>query len=1766
MNTLNSRKKGAAKKKKLKVFNAVVLSFVLIFAATTSYAAVTTGAVTVTSVTDTSAGIGSSSCTGNPSSFGFCYSSTNPLPTTADTCTAGSGAKNNFTGNLSGLTPGTLYYSRAYCVVSGVDNYGAAVTFTTDSAPVATTGSASNIMQTQATLNGSLIDNGANTTVSFEYGTSGWISVNATPNTVLASTTSTTPASTPVSALVTGLTCNTTYNFRVIAANAVGTMTGAAVQFTTSACTPPSAGTGSATVVSKTGATMNGTVNDNLDETMVTFEYGLDASYGSTVSGGTVVAGSGNSAVAAAITGLACQTLYHFRVTAVNISGTTNGNDATFTTVDCVTVPVATTGAASSVGMYGFTLNGTVDDSGGDTTVIFEYGLDASYGSTASGGTVLAGTESASVSSLVAGLACNTLYHFRTIATNSAGTASGSDLTVKTGPCTPTSTTGTANAITRTGATLDGLVSDNGALTTVNFEYGLDPAYGSAAAGGTVAAGAGSTAVAAAITGLSCNTVYHFRVTAQNVSGITNGNDATFSTSACIPTVTTSAISSIRRTSATGGGAVEDAGGAAITQKGVCWSTMIDPTTADSCTDDTASGDPYTSSITGLTLGTTYYARAYAVNSSGTGYGANTFFTTVNTAPTVPAVLSPLASSQTATTTPALLLGASGDIDGDTITYTYEVYSDSGLTSLAASFSTTNTAWTVDVPLMDNTTYYWRALAGDGTVNSLWTGVSDFFVNTANDSPTTPAISTPSDNSRVASLTPVLSITNAFDTDKYDILVYDFDVATSGAFGASIVSSVTGTPQAAGGITSWTTSPALSEDTLYYWRARARDNNGGASGYVSGSFFVSTANSAPSAPTVNAPADAGEAATFTPALVVNNATDSDRDSVNYVFEIDTVNTFDSGTGQNSGVVAEGSGTSAWTPAALSENIIYYWRAKANDGTTDGPWMTTASFFVNTTNEAPGVPTLQNPSDNGEVNTLTPVLSVNAATDADNDIVLYEYQVYSDNGLVTNVTGTSGAGTGWTVDQSLSDNTWYWWRARAVDIHNTYSTDWMPAAAFFVNNNGVNDPPAVTVTAPGASEPPTNSASFTIRWTASDPDSNPVIALYYDTTGSGYSGIQIPTGTFYMTDGNNYVWDVSGLADGAYYIYATIDDGTTINNAYAAGPLVIDRTGPIATISGAPAGPTQLTGATITISGAGVAEYQYRLDGGTWSAVTPYTTSIILSGLADASYALEVKGRDTVGNWQTSVTTATWIVDTIVPDTSITQAPSDTLSNAAFSFMSDPGSTFECKIDGENFQACSSPKTYSDLIRGNHTFEVKAIDTAGNIDPIPASFTWTVTVKDTVPEPLTFTAVADAALNAPVTSTTLSITGINAATPISITGGKYSINGGAFVSTAGTINKGATITVQLTSATTFSTVKSAVVTIGGVKGTFKVTTAALDTVPDAFAFTPQTGVTPETLITSNTITVTGINSAASISISGGTYSINGGAFTSAASTVSSGKTIRVNVLSALDYDSSASATLTIGGVSATFTVTTAALVLSPLQLAADTDTNPAIIWTTGGNAEWFGENVLSYSGGDAAQSGRISHSQSTWIETTVTGPFSVTFFQKVSSQLGYDLLSFSIDGVIKSSISGKIAWQQKKYSVTTGTAETTHTLRWTYSKNAKGSSGMDAGWIDRVVISPITKMEVLTPTGGEIVTSGTTTIISWKATAAAEKFKLYYTLDNGLTWKTINADYVAGTSYDWVVPPVTKAKNCLVKVHGFTILNKSAGLDISNSAFKIMPAP
>ncbi|MCL1921271.1 MAG: InlB B-repeat-containing protein [Kiritimatiellaeota bacterium] len=125
--------------------------------------------------------------------------------------------------------------------------------------------------------------------------------------------------------------------------------------------------------------------------------------------------------------------------------------------------------------------------------------------------------------------------------------------------------------------------------------------------------------------------------------------------------------------------------------------------------------------------------------------------------------------------------------------------------------------------------------------------------------------------------------------------------------------------------------------------------------------------------------------------------------------------------------------------------------------------------------------------------------------------------------------------------------------------------------------------------------------------------------------------------------------------------------------------------------------------------------------------------------------------------------------------------------------------------------------------------------------------------------------------------------------------------------------------------------------------------------------------------------------------------------------------------------------------------------------------PQLAWTTGGNAPWFAQDVVTYYGDHAAQSGHIGHNEESWIETTVTGEGTFSFWWKVSSENGYDFLVCYVNGTEVLHITGEDGWKQETLNL----VDSETTIRWSFKKDKTDilPTGEDCGWLDLVTWAP-----------------------------------------------------------------------------------------------------
>ena len=194
---------------------------------------------------------------------------------------------------------------------------------------------------------------------------------------------------------------------------------------------------------------------------------------------------------------------------------------------------------------------------------------------------------------------------------------------------TPTISTTTVRNITGTTATSGGNITSDGGATVTARGVCWSTSSNPTVSNSHTTDGNGTGSFTSSITGLTAGTTYYVRAYATNAAGTAYGNQITFTASIRTPTLSTTVASNIMKTTATSGGNITSDGGATVTARGVCWSTSSRPTVSNSHTTEGNGIGSFTSSITGLTAGTTYYVRAYATNSAGTAYGNQVSFTTL---------------------------------------------------------------------------------------------------------------------------------------------------------------------------------------------------------------------------------------------------------------------------------------------------------------------------------------------------------------------------------------------------------------------------------------------------------------------------------------------------------------------------------------------------------------------------------------------------------------------------------------------------------------------------------------------------------------------------------------------------------------------------------------------------------------------------------------------------------------------------------------------------------------------------------------------------------------------------------------------------------------------------------------------------------------------------------------------------------------------------------------------------------------------------------
>jgi uncharacterized protein (TIGR02145 family) len=665
---------------------------------------VTTSEVTsITSSTASGGGNVTSDGGGSVSEKGVCWS-TSSNPTTSDSKIQAGAGTGSFTSNLTGLTPGTTYHIRAYAINLAGTSYGEDVSFTTTTLlPAVTTTAVTGIFSTAATSGGNVTKEGETAvtargvcwSTSQNPTTAGSKTIDGSGPGVFAST-------------ITGLAANTLYYVRAYATNTNGTSYGVQVSFTTISADPVVATltTSAVSAITSNTATGGGNITNDGGAPVTARGICYSTNPDPTKDDSKTINGTGTGTFTSPFTGLSPNTLYYVRAYATNAAGTAYGNQVSFTTLPPDPVlPTLTTAVISGISYNSASSGGNISDDGGSAVTARGICWSTSENPTTADQKTINGTGTGTFTSSLTGLSAGTIYYVRAYATNSVGTAYGDQLSFTTSDPPAgmsTLTTSSIADITSSSATSGGNITSDGGGSITARGVCWSTLSGPTTADSKTIDGNGTGIYSSFLTSLNPGTLYYVRAYATNSAGTAYGNQVSFTTSSEIPSLTTVTVNTITHNSASSGGNITSNGGAAVTARGVCWSTSPGPTTANSKTNDGSGSGGFTSALTSLNASTTYYVRAYATNSEGTAYGNEVSFTTSAVPYVVP----------TLTTTAASGISTSGASTGGNIS------NDGGaaVTERGVCYSTSSNPTIADNKTSDGT--------GPGSFTSTLSGLS----------------------------------------------------------------------------------------------------------------------------------------------------------------------------------------------------------------------------------------------------------------------------------------------------------------------------------------------------------------------------------------------------------------------------------------------------------------------------------------------------------------------------------------------------------------------------------------------------------------------------------------------------------------------------------------------------------------------------------------------------------------------------------------------------------------------------------------------------------------------------------------------------------------------------------------------------------------------------------------------------------------------------------------------------------------------------------
>ena len=557
---------------------------------------------------------------------GFVYMLGEGSPTTSSQKLTVSGTTGDFTASLKDLEPNKKYSFRAYAVNSVGTSYGGIMTFTTGVAKASLSATGiSDITSTSATLSSKVTSHGGDTVseVGFYYSTEETVDPDKSHKV------NRTYSSDSFSISISELAINTKYYVKAYAVNSAGIVYSDIASFTTLASTPVVNTVGSSEI-SSTGAVLSGTVvTDNgaaITERGFVWLKGTDAP---TTSSNKVKVEGATGDFTATISGLDPNQKYSFRAYAINSKGTAYGDIMTFNTV--AGLPALSAMKVSSITTTSATFTCTVTNHGGETVseVGFYYSKEESVDvETAQKISEVYSSDAFTLKAEDLEIGQN--YYVKAYTKNSIGEVYSSVVSFKTTSTAPSVSTIGYAKLSATSAELSGQVlDDNGEnITERGFVWVKGTSTPTTSSSKQSVEGTVGD-YTATITDLEPNQIYSFRAYAINSKGTAYGDVMQLQIDVTLPTVTTNEVTGITNTTATSGGVITSDGGGEILAKGVVWSMRPNPAIESSnYTDEGEGSGAFTSRLTDLRQGLTYYVRAYATNIMGTVYGEEKQFTT----------------------------------------------------------------------------------------------------------------------------------------------------------------------------------------------------------------------------------------------------------------------------------------------------------------------------------------------------------------------------------------------------------------------------------------------------------------------------------------------------------------------------------------------------------------------------------------------------------------------------------------------------------------------------------------------------------------------------------------------------------------------------------------------------------------------------------------------------------------------------------------------------------------------------------------------------------------------------------------------------------------------------------------------------------------------------------------------------------------------------------------------------------------------------------